>query len=667
MDCKIKSKNDISFLNKEEKIKNINKFFNSHNIKIDIKDSDIKIIDKFLNNKTILNIFIFQKEINGKNNYIRYILKKNCINFKKHISLNNNKYFLLLIYIYILNINNIQNDKSNIEEKEQYTIAFKNIFIILINLYKNDFLSFHSIFLFFELYFELIKNNKILSNENIDIIILIINFVKKIIRISNIYKSQKFVEKEEEKKLINEDIYNLFEKIFIMNNNNIIFSLNLLRNPKILALIKICFDYYNNNIIEEKNKNFIKNNLVKLFLNRFNYMHLDYFYDLSKKYLLNLDNTIDNSNKNYISLFNGILEFFIEINKNENLNLEKDTFYTDKFFIFNSLDEKSGMKTSPIIYNNKFDLGLTIIFSFKSIKNNNLNNNSQVILSLNNAENDNYIFKLSLINNDLYYYTQYNKKKNLLMENIKNNYFNLCFIYYDQSMLYFFINKEHKFFDEQNILKDINNIYFELGFSNDNNEKFNGIIGPILFFNSIINNQFDVFLQVGKCLKGQYYLTAEQFKENNLDIKEKNVDNKEKKIYFSYEEYYGLFNKDIDILNNVKNSLGNVLLYINPEVVLNNLNFYEINKFNDYQTDNKNESNNNKKKNQKNNISNNNIYYSFNADNNISNYVYKEENLLKFFINNHGFNYIILNIESIYNYLIILNDDKLEKIDFSIM
>ena len=627
MDCKIKSKNDISFLYKEEKIKSINKFFNSHNIKIDIKDSDIKIIDKFLNNKTTLNIFIFQKEINGKKNYIKYILKKNCIKLKKHISLNNNKYFLLLIYIYILNINNIQNDKSNIEEKEQYTIAFKNIFIILINLYKNDFLSFHSIFLFFELYFELIKNKKILSNENIDIIILIINFVKKIVRISNIYKLKKFIEKEEEKKLINEDIYNLFEKIFIMNNNNIIFSLNLLRNPKILALIKICFDYYNNNIIEEKNKNFIKNNLVKLFLNRFNYMHLDYFYDLSKKYLLNLDNTIDNSN----------------------------------------LDEKSGMKTSPIIYNNKFDLGLTIIFSFKSIKNDNLNNNSQVILSLNNAENNNYIFKLSLINNDLYYYTQYNKKKNLLMENIKNNYFNLCFIYYDQSMLYFFINKEHKFFDEQNILKDINNIYFELGFSNDNNEKFNGIIGPILFFNSIINNQFDVFLQVGKCLKGQYYLTAEQFKENNLDIKEKNVDNKEKKIYFSYEEYYGLFNKDIDKLNNVKNSLGNVLLYINPEVVLNNLNFYEINKFNDYQTDNKNESNNNKKKNQKNNISNNNIYYSFNADNNISNYVYKEENLLKFFINNHGFNYIILNIESIYNYLIILNDDKLEKIDFSIM
>ena len=651
MDYKIKNKNDNI-------IKSINKFFNDHNIKIDIRDSDIIIIDYLLNNKIILNKFIKNNEIKERNNNINLILKKKIIKFKKHITLNDNKYFLLFIYIIIYIIKNKQHNKSNFEEKEQYSIAFRKIFNILIALYKYDILSFHFIFLLFEFYFELIKNSEILSNENIDIIIIILNCVKKIVKISNIYKSKKFIKEEKEKKLINEYIYNVLEKIFIKNNNNIIFGLKLLKNPKILDLIKICYDYYINNIIDNKNKNFIKNNLVKLFLNRLNYRHLDYFYGLSKKYLLNLDIIFDNNNKNYISLFNGILEFFIEMNKIENSKLEKDIFYTDKYFIFNSSDEKSGMKTSPIVYNNKFDLGLTIIFSFNSIKNNNSNNNSQVILSLNNAENNNYIIKLLLIKNNLYYYTKYNEKKNLLIENIKKNCFNICFIYYDQSIIYFFINNEHKFFEEKNILKAINNVYIELGFSSDNiSDKFNGIIGPVIIFNSIINNQFNVFLQIGNSLKGKYYLTAEKSKEKKAD------NNKEKNIYFSYEDYYGLFNIDIDILNKVKNSLGNALLYINPEVVLNNINFYEVNEFKDCQV----YDSFFKELKDKKNSSNNNIYYSFNSSNINNDYAYKEESLLKFFINIHGFNYIILNLEAIFNYLIILNDDKLKKIDFSIM
>ena len=109
--------------------------------------------------------------------------------------------------------------------------------------------------------------------------------------------------------------------------------------------------------------------------------------------------------------------------------------------------------------------------------------------------------------------------------------------------------------------------------------------------------------------------------------------------------------------------MGNALLYINPEVVLNKINFYEVNEFKDCQV----YDSFFKESKDKKNSSNNNIYYSFNSSNINNDYAYKEENLLKFFINNHGFNYIILNLEAIFNYLIILNDDKLKKIDFSIM
>ena len=178
------------------------------------------------------------------------------------------------------------------------------------------------------------------------------------------------LEDEEEKKLINKDIFNLFEKIFIINNketiNDIRICLNLLKYPKILDLIKICDDFYENNVIDNNNKIYLKNNLVKLFSNKLNHNHLEYFYNLSKKYLYILDNNINK--KNYISLFNGIIKFFNEIHQNELSEIENNTFYCDKYFIFDSSYEKNEIIISPIILNNKYDLGITIIFSFASFK-----------------------------------------------------------------------------------------------------------------------------------------------------------------------------------------------------------------------------------------------------------------------------------------------------------
>ena len=438
-----------------------------------------------------------------------------------------------------------------------------------------------------------------------------------------------------------------------MNNRdkitNIIFCKKMLKYGNILDLFKLCFDYYTNNILDIDNKNYIKSNLLQIFINNFNHKHLDYVYNLSKKYLFNL-NTNLKPIKKYITFFNEYIKFLIEINQKENLFLENNIFYVDKYFIFDSSHQKSGLKTSPVNIKNNIDLGLSLFFSFYSIKSNTFNNNEQIILSLNNDENKSYIFRIILIKNSLYIYTK-NEKKILIMENIKFNCFYLCFFYYDQTMIYFFINNDYKFFDEKNILKNVNKIYVEIGYSKERIGHFNGIMGPVILFNSIIKNQFDIFLYIKNILKGNYYLIGEIFNEEKINNNESNI------IYFSFEEYKGLLNIDVNELNKIKYNLGNIIYYINPEIFLNNVNFIEQNKFRDYQIYKSpfNESNNN--------IKIQTIYYKFITDQKLNNLIFKENNILKFFINNQGFNLIILIIETMYNFLLIKkNGNSLEYI-----
>ena len=660
------NKYGIKSLYEEEIINSINDIFHSLNVKTIIKKSDLKTLEKLINNHAILYKIILKKEIKRKINYVSLKSKREILQFKKKFSLNINKYFLLFAYICIFFIIKKQNENVSIGDKEQNKNYFKDIFILFINLYKSGLLSFHTIFLFFDFYFELIKIYDILNNADIGNKILIINFVKKIIKIANNYNFKDNISKESSKELINKDIHKLFEKIFMLNNNDNIthikFCLNLLKYEKILDLIKLCFDYYDNCIINNNNKNFIKNNLIKLFSNKFSHNHLNYFYGLSKKYLFSLDESVKN-NKNFISLFNGILEFFIEINKNEISNLENNRFYFDKYFIFDSSNKESGIRTSPILFNNLSDLGLTIIFSFNVIKPklNNITNNKQVILSLNNSEYNSFIFKLLLIDNNLYYYTKNNENKNLILNDIKFNSSYLCFIYYDYSLLYFFINNEYKFFEEKNILKDIKKIYLEIGYSTGDNERFNGLVGPVIVFNSLIKDHFNVFIKMTQILKGKYYLAGENKKNKEQD--------EEEKFFFSYEEYKGNNNIDMIILNDIRKSLGNEILYINPQVVINNLNINrEIkipdkeNYFRDFQTYNnllneQNDNNNSQKT----------IFYLFNANKNIYNNVFKENSLFQFLINCNGYNFIILNIECIYNYLIISKDENSKANNFEIM
>ena len=652
----------MDFILYDEQIVNIiNEFLKKYHHNIEFKELHLKIVKNLMNNKNLIDNLILGKDIKRKiHNFLFYSKRKKVIQFKTQLSLINNKYFQLIVFVFLFLIKNIQNELEE-EYENEYEINLEKIFLILIHFYKSNLLNFDSIIFFFNINYELIIDSQILSDTNIKNLILLINFLKKVIKISNIYKNNNNPSNEEENKrqLINKSILKVFEKIFRMNNkktiDNIKFCHKIIKHPRIFELLKLCYEYYDNNIIDLQNKDYIKKNLIKLFTNKFNYNHLNYFYDISKKWLLNYtNNAIERQNKNYFSLINGIIKFLIELKKAEDNCIKNNIFYFNKYFIFDSTDENCGIKISSFAFNNNSKLGLSFIFSFYAInldENFHINNEVQTILSINNEEKKANIFKLCLKNGNLYLYTSINNKKEiLLIKDLNYHYYNICFMCHIQNTIHFYFNNKRKITVDNINFKNVNNINVDLGYNRFKNEKYNGIIGPVLIFNSPNDNQ-KVYEKIINTLKGKYYLLGETFREEKINTNEvndnsKNIDNN---ILFSYEEYNGVSVNDLELkkfIKEAKKSLGNLILYINPEIVLNHLKFKDKNKLRDYQI--------------YNNcfdgvydISHSNIYYEFNNQANINNLIKIENNLSKIFINNNGYNFLVFNIECIYNYLLI--------------
>jgi len=609
----------------ENLIKDINENFNN---KIKFNHIDLKIIKKLINNNNLLDNENIPNIIKRKIQYVLFYLKRDSLRFKKDMSLNNNKYLQLIICAFLITIKNIQ---------LQYN-SFERIFSLLINMYKYNILSFQLIFSFFEFYIRLLKKEGILLNDNVKNLVFLIKFIKKTIKVSNNMNFEKNI-----KELFNERIHKIFEIIFEKNNKttieNVKFCQKVIKEWKILDILKLSSNYYNNNILDKENKDIIKDNLISLFTNSFNYDHFNYFYSASKKFIMNFKN--EKQNKNYISLINEILEFMIDVQQNEITYAKKNTFYFDKYFILDFLDPNSGFKTTPIKFNNQWDLGLAIIFSFYAIKTSPINNDPQTLLSINNANEKHNIFKICLIKEDLYLFISRNENnKILLMKNIIYDTYNICSIYHDQNIFYFILNDKYEISIDKIDLEDINEICIEVGNVGRNNEKYNGLIGPVLIYNSILDK---VLINRINNLKGKYYLIAEM-----LELEKINNDN----IFFSYEANNGIINKEEELyrfINDIKKSLGNLILYINPSIIFNNLKFKEKYKFNDYQFYNNclYEINDSSKKK---------IYYEFTTEEEISSLFCIQNSFFDFFMKINGFNFIILNIESIYNYLLVSND-----------
>ena len=178
---------------------------------------------------------------------------------------------------------------------------------------------------------------------------------------------------------------------------------------------------------------------------------------------------------------------------------------------------------------------------------------------------------------------------------------------------------------------------------------FNGMIFPILIFE--LKGKPNIYSEIRKYLtktKNNYYLIGEKY--FNQDEYMKNKINEEI-IFTNYEKYYGLYDElESEIYTkSILNHVYKLILYINPYVVISSFikraiiykdyNYYEIPEDNlkiQYS-------------------------YEFNRVPSLDNgllFPFKDNNIISFFKINNGLNFIILEIELIYNYLLLLHNNN---------
>ena len=640
----------------------INEKSKKYNIDIEINKSNEKIFYKLIKVKDILKFIDKNKNIKRKIKTIINYFKNKKFHSKLKLNLSHNKYiFMILSFI----ISKASKTQSNIFEKNapNYNKMLDYMFLFVIKMYKSELVPFNYVIYFFYLYYSVIETKNINMQIYIEKIMYIFPFFIKFLKIAGINNINNNDEKN--KKIINDDIKNILRKLFTLNDGispliyNINFSLNIIKQNQLFELLKLVYDYYDN-ILSEENKNYIKNNLIKFYSNHFDDECYNYLYNNILKKLLQSFNTKNKKPfSNKISLMGGISDFLLKIYQNEISKIKKNEFYFNKYFIFDSNDKNCGIATSSILFNSN-NTDITIIFSFYANTN---NNKSQILFTL-RKENEEYLFKLALIGNRLYLITYgRNENKLLLLENIPYCSYNLCILHYVHSrkFIYFFLNKitkAERF--TMNIAKSTK-IYIEIGHTKDideNKEIFNGMIGPILIFNSNIdfNRHHEIFQNILVNLKGQYYLIGEIFGKQNNNTENENNDNNY--IFFDQIYYYEIDSNIKSLISKIRNELGTLLLYFNPEVVLNTVGYNKKKVFNDYQNyDLLNDKNGKKEY----------IYYNFSENLILNDYPRKENKFFYFFMNNHGYDALLFIIEYIYNYLLISNNNNYNEVNFPIM
>ena len=640
----------------------INEKSKKYNIDIEINKSNEKIFYKLIQVKDVLKFIDKNKNIKRKIKTIINYFKNKKFHSKLKLNLSHNKYiFMILSFI----ISKASKTQSNIFEKNapNYNKMIDYMFLFVIKMYKSELVPFNYVIYFFYLYYSVIETKNINMQIYIEKIMYIFPFFIKFLKIAGINNINNNDEKN--KKIINDDIKNILRKLFTLNDGispliyNINFSLNIIKQNQLFELLKLVYDYYDN-ILSEENKNYIKNNLIKFYSNHFDDECYNYLYNnILKKLLQSFNNKNKKPFSNKISLMGGISDFLLKIYQNEISKIKKNEFYFNKYFIFDSNDKNCGIATSSILFNSN-NTDITIIFSFYANTN---NNKSQILFTL-RKENEEYLFKLALIGNRLYLITYgRNENKLLLLENIPYCSYNLCILHYVHSrkFIYFFLNKitkAERF--TMNIAKSTK-IYIEIGHTKDideNKEIFNGMIGPILIFNSNIdfNRHHEIFQNILVNLKGQYYLIGEIFGRQNNNNENENNDNNY--IFFDQIYYYEIDSNIKSLISKIRNELGTLLLYFNPEVVLNTVGYNKKKVFKDYQNyDLLNDKNGEKEY----------IYYNFSENLILNDYPRKENKFFYFFMNNHGYDALLFNIEYIYNYLLISNNNNYNEVNFPIM
>ena len=641
----------------------------------------------------------FTNQLNKKKIYFSFILKyinskklndivKNCptLNqiYQKEM---NTVYIYSLFYVYLKFQLFNKDNKENKDKKEQNKYAEKilsltNYFKLIRFFYKNQMINWQKMINIFKYIIYQIKsrNNELQTSLKVSTLSIYLKFFVKMV---------KDLEKEEkEKDQINEEIKkDILDELFEIladaknNGNYLYFMRNMIKEESIFFLVKILIksDY-----LSEVNKQYIEENIIKILKNNFKKEHLNYFYKIFSKILIKFNyfnqnlkegSSITSGNEDYEKNFtqiNSDFSFLVKINEIliKLIKEEKDQinnnqcYYCDKGFVFNNRDkERFGFKVKDIIYTKKSNNNFCILFSFQ-LRESGFDKENKIIFSIVDSDNNE---KLTLFENGNHICIRYFTKKlnEINLHKVEyNTIFNFLF-FIDKNKIKISINNTDALSEKASDFKLPDKFQVFIGCPEDikNNKNkeysFNGIIYPILLFevNEPKKKEKDIYVDFKKLLfsvKNKYYLIAEEYFNFELNIKnkkEKEQENEEiERIMHNYEIYYGLGEDLIKLKKVTKlfNMMSNMILYINPYIIVSSFNkkITTFKDYNKYKNENKKEIN---------------YLYEFNVIPSLEQgkiYAFRDFNIISFFKTNNGLNFIILQIETLFNYILLLNNKK---------
>ena len=645
--------NNLKLINDEIININLLPIYNSYINYINDKDKDD------LSKINISKIFSFFIKNYSNNRHNAYLLKKENIFLK----VKNNKfnklylYHYALFYIFIfLNKNKFELDQKKTFFDNNTLISIDKYFKFLKLLFISRLITDDELIHILQLFLFHInnKNNnekELGINKKVNILITCLKFTKKVIKFETT-NNILFIDK-----IFKEIIIKIVNIINDKNNKDYLSIINNFRKDKsIFSLLKLLNENYE--CINVECKKIIEENIEKFLVNNFRKEHLNYFYKNIGKLLIKFNNLKKNEDFSlllkkdflFLSKINNILVKTINKEK-EQFNNEENRYYCDKGFIFNNKDKsKYGITIKNIDnnFNKKTDHNFCMLFTFLIKEINNNNEILNVILSL--LDDNKELLSIYIKGKNLYlrYFSKYLIELKIL-ENIKINHYYSLFIFYDKKEIKISLNNEDKIANKESKFELPKEFNISVGFIEENNYRqqissFNGIICPIILFyikdgKSKKDNIFKEIKELLFGIKNYYYLIGEECSPND--------------DYNTLLSYYGLCadlnnkNRVLEIYNKIKN----FILYIDPNVIINSFNkktkiFKEERAYNDspeakYKP----------------------ILYTYefteipNLENNFI-YPFKDNNIISFLKLNNGMNYLILQIEIMYNFILLMKNNN---------
>ena len=651
---------------------NLSQYFKNYKNKFEKKNIYFYFVFKYINSKSTKQLIKYHSASEQ--------ILQNKLEFAYIYSL----FYIYLKFELFFKLNNDNKEKKENQANIDKIISIKDFIDLIEYFYKSKIITWREVINILKYLIYQLKehDNELLTSIKVSILSIILKFFGKIIKLIS------KLENEKEKEEINKEIKNnFFEDLFEIlsdgkNTGNYLYLMrNMIKEESIFVLVKLISK---KNFISDENKKYIEDNIIKIFKNNFRKEHINYFYKKFRKILIkfnkfnphltkekdseeNFETNFNMINKDF-SFLKKMNEILIKIINEEREQISNNNcYYCDKGFAFNNKElDKIGFQVKDITYTKKNNNIFCILFSFQ-LKQSNNDKENKIIFSIVDANNNE---KLTLYENGenicLRYFTQ--KLREINLQKVEyNKIFNFLF-YYDKNDINISINN----IDMSNILKKATdlkpaNFKFPEKFKifggcpekikNQKNEEYSfyGILYPILLFelNELKKNDtYELIKTTLSNVKNKYYLIAEEyFNEhyNKKNKKEKEIFDSEK-IMHNYEIYYGL-NDDLikqKKLDKILKLINNMILYINPYIIVSSFNKKEkiYKDYNIYE----NETNKN--------IS---YFYEFNTVPSLDQgkiYSFRDFSVVSFFKINNGLNFVILQIEILYNFILVLNSKE---------